>query len=141
MRISTKGRYGLKAVFELAQHYGEEPLSIRRIAEKQQISVAYLEQLFKKMRADNIVIAERGAQGGYMLSRPPCEITVGQVLRSLEGSVAPVFCAEESVDCDCSKACIECKVYRRIREGIDQVVDGITLQTMLDMKEQENDAE
>ena len=99
MKISTKGRYGLKAMFELACRYGETPVSILAIAEAQGISEHYLEQLFKKLRKAGVVQSLRGAQGGYALARPPEEITIGEILRAFEGTVAPVSCAETEVSC------------------------------------------
>ena len=131
MKISTKGRYGLKAMFELACRYGETPVSIRAIAEAQGISEHYLEQLFKKLRKAGVVQSIRGAQGGYALARPPEEITIGEILRALEGTVAPVSCAETEVSCAYARQCVENYVYRQIREGIDRVVDNLTLSSML----------
>ena len=130
-KISTKGRYGLKAMFELACRYGETPVSIRAIAEAQGISEHSLEQLFKKLRKAGVVQSIRGAQGGYALARPPEEITIGEILRALEGTVAPVSCAETEVSCAYARQCVENYVYRQIREGIDRVVDNLTLSSML----------
>jgi Rrf2 family transcriptional regulator, cysteine metabolism repressor len=132
MRISTKGRYGLKAVMELSKQYGAGPLSVRELSESAAVPTAYLEQLCKKLRDADVITAARGAQGGYSLSKKPGEITVGTVLRTLEGSVAPIVCAEEGFVCANSEACIESYLYRRIREGIDEVIDNMTLQDMLD---------
>ncbi|MBE5780750.1 MAG: Rrf2 family transcriptional regulator [Clostridiales bacterium] len=135
MKISTKGRYGLKAVFEIAQSYGQAPVSVRAISEKHEISEQYLEQLFKKLRSAGIVRSIRGAQGGYELTRPPKEITVGQVLRAMEGTVAPVSCAEADANCAYAQSCVENYVYRKIRQAIDEVVDHLTL---FDMIEEQN---
>ena len=132
MRISTKGRYGIKAVMEMAKQYGAGPMSVRELAESSNVPAAYLEQLFKKLRDANVVSAARGAQGGYVLSRSPKDIPVGLIIRTLEGSVAPMICAEEGFVCENSETCVESYLYRRIREGIDDVIDNITLQDMLD---------
>ncbi len=132
MRISTKGRYGIKAMMELANKHGLGPLSVRELAEGSGVPATYLEQLFKKLRDANIITAVRGAQGGYILTKSPKETTVGVIIRTLEGSVAPMICAEEGFHCENSDTCIESFLYRRIREGIDEVIDNITLQDMLD---------
>ena len=87
MKLSTKGRYGVKAMVELAIHYGEQPLSIKSISEKQKISEYYLEQLFSPLRKAKLIKSIRGAQGGYYLSRPPEEITVAQIMNVLEGPI------------------------------------------------------
>ena len=132
MRISTRGRYGVKAVLELARHYGRGPMSVRELADKAQISSAYLEQLFRKLKEAQIVASVRGAAGGYTLNRPPDEIPVGAVLRALEGSVAPMSCVEQGFCCKNANNCIEASLYRRIRESIDSVIDGVSFQDMLD---------
>ena len=85
MKLSTRGRYGIHAMYDLAVHYGDGPQSIKSIAERQTIPEAYLEQLIALLRREGLVISNRGAQGGYRLSREPKNITVGEVLRVLEG--------------------------------------------------------
>lgn len=136
MRISTKGRYGLKAVMELSRNYGGEPISVRELAARADVSATYLEQLFKKLRTASVVASVRGAQGGYTLARPPGEIPVGSVLRALEGSTAPMFCAEDGFSCENADVCVESFLYRKIRESIDSVIDSLTL---ADMLEEESD--
>ncbi|TZE83496.1 RrF2 family transcriptional regulator [Calorimonas adulescens] len=134
MRLSTKGQYGLRAMFELAINYGEGPLSLKTIADRQYISEHYLEQLIATLRKAGLVSSTRGAQGGYVLSRSPEEITVGQVIRVLEGPLAPVECViddEENV-CDRSGYCPTRIVWKKVRDSINQVVDSITLQDMVD---------
>ncbi|WP_034429884.1 RrF2 family transcriptional regulator [Caldisalinibacter kiritimatiensis] len=134
MRLSTKGRYGLKAMFELALHYGEGPIPLNNIAESQNISEHYLEQLIATLRRKGLVKSVRGAQGGYMLARAPEEITVGEVIRPLEGSIAPSECVidDETVSCDKEDVCVTKTVWKRIRDSINEVIDSITLQDMID---------
>ena len=132
MRMSTKGRYGIKAVIELARCYGKGPVCVRELASRAGISATYLEQLIQRLRECEVVVSVRGAYGGYKLSKAPNEIFVGRVLRALEGSVAPVICADEGFVCDNAEACVEAYLYRRIRESIDEVIDQMTLQDMLD---------
>jgi Rrf2 family protein len=130
MKLSTRGRYGIHAMYELALEYGGAPVSIKTIAERRDIPEAYLEQIFSMLRRDELVTSLRGAQGGYTLSRPPAEIRVGDLLRSLEGGLKLVDCLEDET---CTHAC-ECPsraVWKKINDGWTGIVDSITLQDML----------
>lgn len=130
MRISSKGRYGTRAMFDLALHRGDGPQPIRAIAARQGLSEQYLEQLFGKLRAAGLVSSSRGAQGGYELSRPPDRITVGEVLRALEGPIAVAKCLEGAA-CERSGTCASRAIWQRVNDSINLVVDGITLGDML----------
>ncbi|MDR7870050.1 MAG: Rrf2 family transcriptional regulator [Tissierellaceae bacterium] len=140
MRISTKGRYGLMAIFELALEYGKGPIPLNNIAEEQGLSESYLEQLFSTLRKDGLIKSVRGAQGGYMLANEPSMITVGQILRSLEGDMAPAECAGDDPTIDCSKedGCATKLVLVKIKDSIDKVIDNISLQDMIDKMECED---
>lgn len=132
MKVSTKGRYGLMAMHQLAQDYGQGPISLKSVAEKQGLSENYLEQLFASLKKDGLLTSVRGAYGGYSLSRPPNDITVGQVLRALEGQMAPSECLEGNDHC-CTKSddCATKWVLVKIKDSIDQVIDSITLNDMI----------
>lgn len=133
MKLSTKGRYGLMAMFQLALDYGQGPISLKDIAIKQDLSENYLEQLFSSLRRDGLLTSVRGAQGGYYLSRDPKDITVGQILRSLEGQLATADCiAEDAIECDKEEGCATKAVLIKIKNSIDGVVDNITLKDMVD---------
>lgn len=134
MKLSTKGRYGLKAMFDLALNYGEGPIALNNIAERQNISVHYLEQLIATLRKAGLVKSVRGAQGGYMLGDRPENITVGDVLRILEGPIAPSDCVIQDEDSECTKAncCITRTIWERIKFSIEEVIDSITLKNMVD---------
>mgnify|MGYP003755639693 CR=1 FL=1 len=133
MRLSTRGRYGLKAMFQLALHYGQGPISIKQIALEQELSENYLEQLFSTLRKEGFLHSVRGAQGGYMLSKEPSQITVGQILRALEGNIAPHDCVvDEEFECSKEDRCVTKHVWMRIKNSIDEVIDSITLQDMLE---------
>ena len=135
MKLSTRGRYGLKAMFDLALGYGEGPISLTSISERQAISVNYLEQLISPLRKASLVESVRGAQGGYMLARKPDEITVGKILTTLEGPLAPTDCVVVDGDdeiCDHSSYCVTKVIYEKIYESITSVVNSITLQHMID---------
>ena len=132
MKLSTRGRYGIHAMYELALRYGDGPQSIKNIAERQGIPEAYLEQLVAVLRREGLVISNRGAQGGYRLAHSPAEITVGDVLRSLEGGLKLIDCLEEEETCGKSCACPSRVVWLKIQQGLNKIVDGITLQDMID---------
>ena len=130
MKLSTRGRYGIHAMYDLACNAEAGPQPIKAIAERQNIPEAYLEQLFAVLKKDKLVTSVRGAQGGYMLSRSPDEITVGDVLRSLEGGLTLVDCLDEEEACGKSCACPTRIVWLKIRDGLNAIVDGITLTDM-----------
>ncbi|WP_416197861.1 MAG: Transcriptional regulator, BadM/Rrf2 family [Sporanaerobacter sp.] len=134
MKLSTKGRYGLKAMFQLALHYGEGPIPLKNVADEQNISENYLEQLVAVLKKNGLLESVRGAQGGYLLAKSPDEITVGNILRVLEGDMAPADCVLDNEMFKCEKAeyCVTKLVWTRIRDSIDDVVDSITLQDMVD---------
>lgn len=131
MKLSTRGRYGIHAMYDLARFGCESPQPLKAIAERQRVPEAYLEQLIAVLRREGLVKSVRGAQGGYLLARPPGEITVGQVLRSLEGELALVDCLLEEDACDKACSCPTRIVWQKVRDGLNEIVDGITLQDML----------
>jgi Rrf2 family cysteine metabolism transcriptional repressor len=134
MRISTRGRYGLAALSELAvRQTGSSPVSLRDIAVGQTLSASYLEQLFLALRRAGIVASVRGAQGGYYLARDPAAITVGEVLRVLEGTLEPVACVSAGEDglaaClrDHDGGCLTRTVWVRLSQCVTRVLDSITI--------------
>ena len=129
MKISTKGRYGVTAMYELALHFGQGPLPLKLVAEKQNISEAYLEQLMGSLRRAGFVRSVRGSQGGYELTKGPGSITVGDVIRALEGPIAPVECViDDDTDyCHRADSCITRGIWAKVRDSINKVVDSITL--------------
>lgn len=133
VKLSTKGRYGLKAMFELALNEASEtPMPLKYIAEKHGLSEQYLEQIFAILKKSNLVKSVRGAQGGYLLSKSSSLITVGSVLRALEGPMAPADCVIESdSDCENSEFCVTQVVWRKIKYSIDSVIDSVTLEDMV----------
>ena len=132
MRLSTRGQYGIHAMYDLAVTYESGPQPLKAIAERQGVPEAYLEQLMAPLRREGLVNSVRGAQGGYLLARPPSEITVGQVLRTLEGDLAIIDCLIEEDSCNKADGCPTRKVWKRVRDGLNSIVDGITLQDMLE---------
>ena len=136
VQISTRGRYGLRAMVDMALHTTEGPLALRVIAERQGISESYLEQVFTNLRKAGLVRASRGAQGGYELSRQAVEITVGQILRSLEGPIIPVHCVGDNDNnssyCEREKICITRSFWAELRDKINEFLDSVTLQDLVE---------
>lgn len=131
MKISTKGRYGLTIMMELAAKYGEGPTSLKSIAEKHQLSEHYLEQLVAPLRNAGLVKSIRGAYGGYILSRTPEEISSGDIIRVLEGPISPVDFTEED---DPAKR----DLWIRIRDSIANVLDSTTLASLINFQDAGN---
>ncbi|MDQ0508930.1 Cysteine metabolism repressor [Aedoeadaptatus ivorii] len=131
MKLSTRGRYGLMAMYHLAENYGEGPLSVNYIAEAEDLSVAYLEQLFSRLKTRKLVKSIRGAQGGYVLARPPEEIAIGDVISALEGEMSFSCCsAEDEISCERGEACSAKSILDRIQAQVDSVLDSMTLADM-----------
>ena len=138
MKLSTKGRYGLSAMIDLAVYSENEAVSLNSIAERQHISEGYLEQLMAKLKKAEIVKSIRGAGGGYILGKDMHEISVGDVLRALEGSLDPVECSGLSAEegCSASENCVTKYVWQKINDSINQTVDSIMINTLVEMNKE-----
>ena len=135
MKLSTKGRYGLRAMVDIAVYSQNSPVPISAIAERQNISVRYLEQLLPKLKKAGMIKSIRGAQGGYMLDKDPQDISAGDILRTLEGDLTPVDCAAftgDTSNCGGTKFCVTKTVWKRINDSVQQAVDSITLQDLME---------
>ncbi|KOA20476.1 HTH-type transcriptional regulator CymR [Clostridium homopropionicum DSM 5847] len=131
MKLSTKGRYGVKAMVDLAINYGEAPVSIKSIAERQKISELYLEQLFAPLRKAKLIKSVRGAQGGYILNKSPKDITVSDIIEVLEGPIEISSCIDSN-ECNNVDTCPTRLLWEKIKNSIDEVTNSITLQDMAD---------
>jgi Rrf2 family transcriptional regulator, cysteine metabolism repressor len=132
MKLSTKGRYGVKAMFELALNYGNEPISIKAIAEKQAISEYYLEQLFGTLRKAGLITSSRGAMGGYVLSKLPAEISAADILNVLEGPIEISECiTDEEMNCSKADYCATRLLWLKISSSVNDVINSVTLQDMV----------
>jgi Rrf2 family protein len=131
MKLSTRTRYGIRAVIELAQHEGERPLQLKTIAERQDISIKYLEQLMGVLRSAGFIRSVRGAKGGYVLAKLPAQITLYEVFRCLEGPVTTTECVEDSSSCERSADCAARRVWIQLEEAIRRVLTGITLADLI----------
>lgn len=133
MKISTKGRYALRLMLDLALNNTGEYITIKSIAARQDISEKYLEQIISLLNRAGYVKSVRGAQGGYKLAKEPSEYTVGMILRLTEGSLVPVDCVEdENSQCSRNTGCVTRDVWKELYEAICGVVDRITLQDLVD---------
>lgn len=134
MKLSTKGRYGLRALIDLAACSEEEPVSISCIASRQDISERYLEQLMALMKKAGLVSSIRGAGGGYVLAKPAGDISVGDVLRALEGNLEPAECAafHPEKGCKASANCVTKHVWQKINESINRTVDEMKLDELVE---------
>ena len=135
MRLSTKGRYGIRAVSELVAAYGGNPVSIKTIAQRQHISVSYLEQLLAQLRKSGILRSIRGRHGGYVLAAPPQQISLGDVLRALEGPVVLTECVDSSTvrlrSCEHFDTCITRAFWENLGQRIGNLLNEITLDHLI----------
>lgn len=131
MKISTKGIYGLKAILDLAVNSCNDVVTLKSISERQNISEGYLEQIFSLLRKREIVKGRKGSQGGYTLVKEPKDVTIGEILRALEGELFQVDIPEEEKNSKMER-CIEEKVWGSLRESINQVVDSVTLEELIE---------
>jgi len=133
MKLSTRGRYGLRALIDMAANQGDGTVSAQSIARRQGISEGYLEQLIRIMKNGNLVTSVRGAGGGYRLTRPAEQISVGDILRCLEGNLEAVECpALEGNDCSTADACVTKFVWKRINDAIADAVDSVMLSELVE---------
>ena len=132
MKISTKGRYALRLMVDLAQHDAAGYIPLRDISKRQEVSAKYLEQIVVQLSRAGLVTSTRGAQGGYQLARHPSEYTVGEILRITEGSLAPVAClAHDPVECPRAEDCITLGFWRGLYDVVNQYVDSVTLEELV----------
>ena len=133
MKLSTKGKYGVRAVFEIACHYGKGPITIKEIADRQGISFFYLEQILHRLGKADVIESVRGPAGGYLLSRRPEELTIGDVVRALEGPIALSHCLEpgESGDCHQTDDCVAKMVWAKVGAKIEEALDSISFDDLL----------
>ncbi len=132
MKLSTRTRYGIRAILELAKNHGKGPLQIKIIAQRQDISAKYLEQLIAILKSAGFVRSFRGSKGGYMLAKAPNEIKLNDVFNALEGPTATVECIENENYCARIADCVARQVWVQLQEAIDNVLKAITLQDLVD---------
>ncbi len=134
MKISTRGRYGTRMMLDLAAHHDQGPTPLREIANRQDLSVKYLEQLIIPLKAAGYIRSVRGARGGYTLARKPDKISVGQIIKVLEGGLSLVDCVEDPKLCEREKNCPTRDIWLRMSERLMEELSSLTLSDVLDGK-------
>ncbi len=132
MKLSTRTRYGLRAVLELAANQSEEPMQINTIAHRQEISVKYLEQLMAILKSAGFVRSVRGAKGGYVLAKPANQIKLSEVFNALEGPVTTVECVGDKDYCTRAADCVTRQVWAEVQQAIEKILQSMTLQDLVD---------
>lgn len=136
MKISTKGRYALRVMLDLATNQTTESIRLKDVAERQEISLKYLEQIISLLTKAGYLNSVRGSYGGYQLRKKPEEYTVGMILRTTEGSLAPVSCIEDGENaCQRSGSCATAMIWKKMNDAVNDVVDGITLQDLMEWQQ------
>jgi len=132
MKLSTRGRYGVRALLDLALHSGEGTVLLKDIARRQEISLPYLEHLIAPLVAAGLMKSTRGARGGVLLLKPPAEIKLSEVVQLLEGSIAPVDCVDNPALCHRSALCVTRDIWIEMKSAMSQVLDSTTLQDLVE---------
>lgn len=139
MKISTKGRYALRMLLDLAEHETNNYIALKDIAGRQKISKKYLEQIVTVLNKAQILQTSRGYQGGYRLAKSPKQCTVGEILRLTEGGLAPVSCLEHQPNqCERRNQCVMLPVWQGLEHVINEYLDHITLQDLLEQQQEYN---
>ena len=132
MKVSTKGRYALRMMIDIAEHYVDERIPMKDVSERQGISLKYLEQIVTNLTRAGLLRSGRGAGGGYTLTKAPDEYTVGEILRAIEGKLAPVACLGYEINpCERSRHCKTLGFWQGLYQVIDDYVNSVTLQDLL----------
>lgn len=140
MKLSTKGRYGVRLMVDLAVHYGEGPILLKDIAERQSISEKYLWQLIPPLKNVGLITSFRGAHGGYTLARPPQEITVKDIVVTVEGPLSLVDCVSDPEACDRVETCVTRNLWQEISEKMLAILNSYTLETLAQQQRSQSGA-
>jgi Rrf2 family cysteine metabolism transcriptional repressor len=141
VKLSTRGRYGLRAVLDLAAHQAEGLVLLKDVARRQEVSLPYLEHLITPLIAAGLVKSTRGARGGVLLLKPPSEIKLSEVVQLLEGSIAPVDCVNNPDICHRSAFCVTRDIWSEMKGAMSQVLDSTTLQDLVERQRQKGQPE
>ena len=136
MKVSTKGDYGVRALVELAHHYGEGPVQSAEIAARQEIPEPYLDQLLTSLRRAGFIRSVRGPQGGHALIHEPREVNLGQVVVALEGSLAAIACVDDPDACTKEGGCVQREVWERVRDATQEILESVSLADLAEKERQ-----
>lgn len=131
LKLSTKGQYGVRAMFEIALGYPDRPVTIKEISENQDVSVSYLEQILNRLRKAGLITSKKGPGGGYVLTRPPQEITIASILTELEGPFAITSCLDPSEGCNRVERCVSHLLWKALGSQIESFLNTITLSHLI----------
>jgi Rrf2 family transcriptional regulator, iron-sulfur cluster assembly transcription factor len=134
MKLTTKSRYGVRAIFDIAYHSGELETKLTDISRRQGISPRYIQQIFQKLKRGKIITSTRGRNGGYLLARKPEEITIGEIIQLTEGGIDPVFCVNEQSrkKCERSQECVTRDIWREAGRKLKEYFDSVTIKDLCD---------
>jgi Rrf2 family protein len=138
MKVSTKGDYGVRALVELAHHYGQGPVQSAEIAARQEVPEPYLDQLLTTLRRAGFIRSVRGPQGGHALIRSPDEVKLSEVMLALEGSLAPIACVDDPDACTRSGGCVQREVWQRVRDATVEILSGVSIADLAEKERQYN---
>jgi Rrf2 family protein len=138
VKVSTKGDYGVRALVELAHHFGQGPLQSAEIAARQEIPEPYLDQLLTSLRRAGFIRSVRGPQGGHALIRAPEEVRLSDVMTALEGSLAPIACVDDPEACTKTGGCVQREVWERVRDATVHVLESVTIGDLAEKERQYN---
>ena len=141
MKLSTRGRYGTRMLLDLALHQSEELVLLKDIAQREQISLPYLEHLVTPLIAGGIIRSTRGARGGVSLAKPPEQIKLSEVIQLLEGSIVPVACVNDPGVCSRSESCVTRDIWGELQKAMDGVLESTTLQNLVERQKSKNGSE
>lgn len=138
MKVSTKGDYGVRALVELAHHFGEGPVQSAEIAARQEVPEPYLDQLLTSLRRAGFIRSVRGPQGGHALIREPGDVKLSEVMVALEGSLAPIACVDDPDACTKSGGCVQREVWAQVRDATQKILDEVSIGDLAEKERQYN---
>jgi len=140
MKMSTKGRYGTRAMVDIGENYAKGPVSLRELAERQGISMKYMEQIVPLLKTSGLIRSTRGARGGYVLAKSPSEISLRDIVQALEGSWCLVDCLDDKSLCDRAKECVTYEIWHDIHRAIHKILDSTSLADIIERHRQKTKA-
>ncbi len=130
MKLSTKGRYGTRAMLDLALHYGDGPILLKDVARRQEVSERYLEQVVTPLKLAGLLTSVRGAGGGFTLAKPPSQIRLSEIIQAVEGSIAPVDCVDDPQICPRADSCVTRDIWTEMKQAMSGILVSTTLEDL-----------
>ncbi len=130
MKLSTKARYGMRAMVDLALHYEKGPILLKDIAKRQEVSMKYLDHIISTLRANGLIESAKTRHSGYVVSRAPCQITTYEIIKAVEGSLAPVDCVDDPKICHRADFCATLNLWKKLKKSMRDVLEGVTLEDL-----------